>query len=947
MNRYIYVVLLSSLFFLLPNRIIAMNLDSIEQVTLQMLDTEKKVDNLLILGEALHRINQKKSLKYTYQAQKIIEKLAYKAGQKQLYFNLGIFLISSNGDSANHYLDLALNLAEESQEEYLISKIYNAKGSILYNRNKRKEALLLYYKAEKYAHSSNNITLLPDIYNNIGIVHAHSSNENAMTYFRKAYYNTNSKGMESQRLRATINLGTSLKEDNQLDSSLFFLHEALSLNEIVKNKYFYVNIYFNISMIYSEKEDLNKMKEYALKSLDAAKEMNYSYNLMKGYQILQRAEVRLGNYQKAIEYGEFALKSSGRIRTPDDQMIVYTLQSKAYRALGNNAKALIYQDTVLIYRDSIQKLEQQENIQELEKKYNLEKLEKQQLAQAKQARLERGILYSVLGLLILISFGAIRFYRISKAKTKLSKQLEAQTIELEQLDETKTRFFTNVSHELKTPLTLIINPIQKLLQDVNIDKESFFLLKTVQKHSYQLLDITNQILELTRFDKNTIELNKTVVNPYQLIQLTFSEFESFAVSKHLDFTLQNNFSEELFISTDKYKLQTIIKNLITNAIKFTPKGGTIQLISIEKENSIEIIVVDTGRGVSESQVSKIFDRYYQVTSSNRISEGGTGIGLAICKEYVEALDGEIEVNSIWQEGTTFRVVLPKVKVDKPVFLQPKKQLIKDFSPIIITEEIDKKNDLPMILLVEDNVDMQQYLQHVLSPSFNIHISNNGQEALEYMGNNQPQLIISDVMMPIMNGYEFLETCKKEPKWASIPFIMLTAVSETTEKLKFLRLGIDDYLTKPFVDDELIARIDNLLENLEERKSYKKEIFEDQEEKENATQEITLTEEEQRWLQEVEKNVKKSCGRFDFSVDMLAHDLFLSRSQIHRRIKILTGLTPKVYINNIRFSIARELLQKDSLITIKAVALKVGFKDEKYFSRKFKQYFGKNPSEYSA
>ena len=634
-------------------------------------------------------------------------------------------------------------------------------------------------------------------------------------------------------------------------------------------------------------------------------------------------------------------------------MLDYEILSSIHHHLGHTQKAYDYLKQHLELKDSVYNIKKSAEIMLLESKYNyeeeqlqlnyeLDELKKDKLVQEEQNKQERIVLYIAIFLVISISFGAFRFYRISKTKTELSIQLQYQAEELALLNKTKNRFFTNVSHELKTPLTLIINPIKKLLDRKDIDNEAYYLLNTIKKHSFQLLDLTNQVLELTKFDTNKAEVNITAINLHQILQFTFAEFQSLAVSKNININLENTINKALFINTDKHKFQTIIKNLISNAIKFTPKNGKIILKSIEHDTTFEVIVADTGRGIKANEVSKVFERYYQVQSPNTISEGGTGIGLAICKEYVQLLGGTIDLTSVWQEGSTFRVILPKTQVTPPV-LMPSETMETDAlqENIFVTKE-NINPDLPTILLVEDNTDMQNYLQHILTPNFNIHIANHGQEALDYLENHQPHLIISDVMMPIMNGYRFLENCKNHSEWAAIPFIMLTAVSSTSEKMKFLRLGIDDYLTKPFADEELIARIDNLLENSTQRKEYQIKIS-----KKNIATEIEtgLTKENQLWLEQVENIIKANYQRFDFSVDMLAYDLSLSRSQTHRKIKTLTGLTPKEYTNNIRFEMARQLLTNNPSMTIKAIALNVGFKDEKYFSRIFKKHFGKNPSDY--
>ena len=370
---------------------------------------------------------------------------------------------------------------------------------------------------------------------------------------------------------------------------------------------------------------------------------------------------------------------------------------------------------------------------------------------------------------------------------------------------------------------------------------------------------------------------------------------------------------------------------------------------------MEIQVQDSGRGIHSHDLPHVFDRYFQSKMPKAVSEGGTGIGLAICKEYSKLLGGDIWVQSKYGENTTFGVSLPKVVTENPVIVPASivSTTSTDTNKLI---PVESNNDLPTILLVEDNLEMQAYIQFTLGVYYNIIVAGNGYIGIKTLEahTHQIQLIISDVMMPVMDGYEFLETVKKDERFAAIPIIMLTALSDTKHKLKGLRMGIDDYLTKPFVDEELIVRIDNLIANADERQAFqltrtnpaisisnedvsKKQVIDHAEEK--------ISIQDLEWLKNLETIVKENISDSRYTVDKLALEIAMSRSLVYRKIKALTGLTPNNYINQARYEQARYYLETKKIANIKTIAYEVGFKDEKYFARNFKKRFGKYPSEF--
>ncbi|NJN78034.1 MAG: response regulator [Saprospiraceae bacterium] len=456
--------------------------------------------------------------------------------------------------------------------------------------------------------------------------------------------------------------------------------------------------------------------------------------------------------------------------------------------------------------------------------------------------------------------------------------------------------------------------------------------------------MTTQVLELTKFEANKGSYNPINFNLFQSLKKLHADFETTAQSRQIDFQLEYSGDEDLVVYWDFFKFSTIVKNLISNALKFTSEQCKIVIDAKIEDKKLTLQVKDNGQGISANDLPHIFGRYYQAKNSVTIQEGGTGIGLAICKEYAKALNGTISVQSQQGHGSVFTLVLPIVEnATANISMLPTASNIATETTISTSPSTTEKANLPQVLLVEDNLSMQEYIHYILKENYQVHIVPHGKAALNFLSKNKAiQLIISDLMMPEMNGYELIEALKSNSQYATIPTIMLTALSDTKDKLKALRIGIDDYLTKPFNDEELMARIDNLLDNYEQKTEFvalEKSI-------DNQSNRISETlSEDQQWLQELEEIILKKIGHTNYSVDDLAHDMAMSRVPFYQKLKSLTGLTPKKYIDELRFQKAREILENQELHTIQAVALRVGLKDQKHFARNFKKRFGKYPSEY--
>lgn len=523
-------------------------------------------------------------------------------------------------------------------------------------------------------------------------------------------------------------------------------------------------------------------------------------------------------------------------------------------------------------------------------------------------------------------------------------KIKRDAAKLREADELKTRFFANISHELRTPLTLVLSPMETILQSNELSNRNFTYLKLMQQNGKKLLRRINELLELSRLGAKKLEIKETPTNIYKLTKQITSSYEGAANLKQIELDYINEINSEINLKLDYPKVEMILSNYLSNAIKFTPTKGTITAHVSKVKNNLQISVKDTGVGIPKESLTQVFERFYQVKRESY--KEGTGIGLALCKELAELHGGKVWVESEIGQGSTFFVQLPYketfAKVETKIVIETKAIEPKDSS--IAVTKITKLNR-PTILVVEDNSDLRHYVQLLLSDSYNIITAKNGKEALELLIQNdeqaikhrQPSLIISDIMMPVMDGMTFLKELKKSDEFRHIPVIMLTAQKHTNIKLDALRIGVDDYLTKPFQANELLARVSNLIENTQQRMEAKPST-------KMAQNEQNITSFDLKWLKEIEDKLVENISNRHFKLNDLAAEMAITTRTLQLRIKAITGQTPKKYQRSIQLHHARKLLKSGDIKTISELSYQLGFEDQHYFSTLYKKEFGITPKE---
>ncbi len=545
-----------------------------------------------------------------------------------------------------------------------------------------------------------------------------------------------------------------------------------------------------------------------------------------------------------------------------------------------------------------------------------------------------------------------RTAQIEKDKATILVQKE----ELAKLDQLKSRFFANISHELRTPLTLILGPTKytrEQLDTLSLSEISHAL-QMVEKHGESLLGLVEELLELSKLEANEIKIELKPTDLSQLLAVVCHNFEAHAHHRNMQLQLDNWESKQRLLLDDK-KIKKILNNLIFNALKFTPDQGSITVQAYENhEGKLQIDVADTGKGIHPDDLPHIFERFYQTKQITEKMIGGTGIGLALAKEFTELMSGKLTVESELGNGSIFSLQLPLhlAPQSKSVVMQVVDLHRAADAQSEGTEVVNYKEKTCRLLIVEDNPDMQTFISSLLQQQYHISLASNGVEALEILtsGKEKIDLMISDVMMPEMDGFELLEWVKQRDVFRTLPVIMLTAKVAEADKLHALTIGVDDYLTKPFSAQELKTRVKNLLANSKARQEWV-EIPEQPyyipylESSDTAEFLETITEGDLKWVSQVAESIRIKLTDPSFTLKDIAEACSLSERQFQRKIKQTTGLTPVKYRQEIQLHTARELLEKGTHNSVATIANQVGFQTERYFSKLFVARFGKNPREY--
>ena len=556
----------------------------------------------------------------------------------------------------------------------------------------------------------------------------------------------------------------------------------------------------------------------------------------------------------------------------------------------------------------------------------------------------------------LLFFVVRAFWTKNRLNTELSRQkqqLEEQrdqlitlSRQLEDATHAKLSFFTNVSHDFRTPLTLIADPVDQLLQSHHLNEHERFLLNIVHKNVAVLLRLVNQILDFRKFEDGKLQLRLSQFDLHASLLEWADAFRTLSFRKHIHFQIDADADTDFTVTADAEKLERIVYNLLSNSFKFTPENGQISmhLSSCTKngEPAVRLQVTDTGVGMPAEHVRHIFDSFYQID----VHHAGSGIGLALVKAFVEMHHGTISVDTTEGQGTCFTIEIPACQsgtLDPDTTRSAVLTNLKEGAVLAADQETlqavapeSTPDDKETILVIDDNLDIRDYVRSVLQDEYNVIEAANGQEGLQQAMKYVPDAIICDVMMPVMDGMECCRRLKSEVQTSHIPVMMLTAYAVDEQKIKGYECGADSYISKPFSARLLTVRLRNLIENRRRLQSLFADISN------VSLQKTPVAEVDKGFLEKLHRLIEERLSDPDLSVEELGEQIGLSRVQLYRKTKALCGYSPNELLRIARLKKAASLLASTEK-TISEITYEVGFSSPSYFTKCYKEYFGENPT----
>lgn len=578
---------------------------------------------------------------------------------------------------------------------------------------------------------------------------------------------------------------------------------------------------------------------------------------------------------------------------------------------------------------------------------------------------QKTLFYISIIAIVLITFFLLVSFKAYRAKSKANLLLEHQNEEikrqaeelreqkeqllsiskqLEEATHAKLVFFTNISHEFKTPLSLILGPVESLLTGGNLTKEQNELLTLVKRNSNRLLYLISEIIEFRSYENGKMKMHFSEGNLKEFIEDLNPLFSDWIKRKRVNFSFTAD-DTPFDMVFDKEKVEKIYFNLLSNALKFVNRSGEVKIELkkklLEDGDYAELSIVNTGSYIPSEILGNVFDRFYKVDQSSE----GTGIGLSLTAALVDAHKGKIDVWSDKETGTTFCVLLPLALDDTATsgshvsgYIESRLELEADAAEPELQLPAPENDDRPMVLVVEDNYDMRKFIQHILNTEYNVITADNGADGLDKAKKFIPDIIISDVMMPEKDGFELCKLLKENVSTNHIPIILLTACSLDEQKSIGFESGADAYIPKPFNAHLLKIRVRNMIENRQKMKeAFGNSLV-------NDTKKETLGEVEQNFINDFQAYIEEHISNSELSVDELADQLSLSRSQLYRKIKSLTNYSPNELIRIVRLKYAKQLLNS-KVKSISEVAYEAGFSSPSYFAKCFKDIYGESPTEY--
>ncbi|MEM9325943.1 MAG: tetratricopeptide repeat protein [Bacteroidota bacterium] len=853
-------------------------------------------------------------------------------------------------------LEIAIAL---DNDFYRAIALYNM-GIAMMDLEKYKEALPKLYEGLKL-NRDYNLALAASLQNAIGRAHLEQDQDSlAMSYFKRALGTFDVLSAPFRKAPVLDNLGEAFLRASQYDSALHYLHRALDIYQTLETPVEIAMLQREIGSVHLASGDAVQALDYFLAAAEQQKEFENKFDLLYTYNDIGAAYIELRDYVRAETFLQKAAALKGQGEFGFELRHTYKALADVYERVANYQKALYYHREFVRENDAYLGENRTKEIAEITAEFETEIKDKELVAQQQQIgllerqqqidQLWRAALIVGVVVVLLLAMGIyLYFLRRTKRKQQMLEAEQRLTHRLDELNETKSRFFANISHEFRTPLSLIIEPANRLMERWN-DVEDRFLLGTIQRNSSRLLKLVNQLLELSKVEAGEAKLKTQLSDFGAFVKGIVHEFDARAAHEKKQLTFTGP-AEEVAGYFDSDKVELIVTNLLSNAFKFTHEGDiiTVRLLPEEQDakEGFAVEISDTGIGMSSAQLPHVFDRFFQGDNSDTRNYEGTGIGLSLVKEFVELHRGAISVDSKRGSGASFRFWLPAgrahlttsevmpIMTDRAV--AGSDTLDAEMQPLDHPGLPGGDQPREELLIVEDSEDLRHFMSRVLEEFYIVHTAADGREGYTKALDLVPDLIVSDVMMPEMDGITLCKKLKEHHKTSHIPLVLLTAKVSQEDKLRGLESLADDYLMKPFSTQELIVRIQNLISTrrlLQEK--FRERLLVGPEKVEAASL-------DEVFLGSVKGYIEEHFSDEFLSVEQLSQHMNMSRVHLHRKVQALTNLAPSQLIRQFRLVRAMDLLRQDAA-TVAEIAYQVGFSSPAYFSKCFSDAFGIRPKD---
>ncbi|MDX9909019.1 MAG: response regulator, partial [Mariniphaga sp.] len=848
-------------------------------------------------------------------------------------------------------LDLALQLKDTIE----IVQAMNNLGTNFRRIGALSEASQYHYQALHYAEAWSGLDTHSGTKNRIVSLNGIGNINLTLGYYNEAEKHFREALKDEIALKSPIgqainyaNLGAIFEELQQYDSAYVYYQKSLEQNKIAKSDMGIGLCLIHLGQLYEKEQKFELAKAEYQKAYELMDEISDKWHWLKACLSIARIHLITSNEAEFNRYIQLAESTANQIKSPEDLAEVYLLKHDYNITQGNHQLAMQQYKQHKAMQDSVQGIQKANRYMEIRLGYEQSKnaLQLQQMETANKMEQQKNqfAIYGSWLIIIVSSIITALLYYAYRQRTRSNKMLK-------KLEQIRTDFFTNITHEFRTPLTVIQGLNRQMQQNINLsEKEKTAFRAAIERQSNNLLNLVNQLLDVAKLRRGSDEPQWRRGDIAAYLQMTAEAFRLYAAEKEVNLMFYSDLSSSEMDFIPSY-IDKIVCNLLSNAIKHTDAGGKIDFVVSkgQRPDTITIRISDTGEGIPQKDMERIFDFFYQSPQAKNSS--GTGIGLAFTQMMVEKMNGKIEAESQLGQGSVFTVNLP-LKNRQLAYILPLKEDEKPISFLCEKQNIIIQNEeqpeslekeacsvQPLILIVEDNRDIALYLKSLLTERYKVITARNGEEGLDAAEKSIPDLVITDLMMPVKDGYQLACEMKQNRLLNHIPVIMLTAKTSDEDRIKGLRCGVEAYIRKPFQPEELLISIENIFENrriLKEK--YMSVITRD------SSENKLDNDDNLKFLQTISNIIHSEINNPQMNSTFLADKMAMSISQLSRKLNGITGYSTISYVLQLKLNKARKMLA-DTDISVTEVSDACGFYDSSYFARAFKKEFGVSPSHY--